>query len=175
MGCHAFGKDHWAFWRMADRLNAMTVGIQHESAVIVGVIVGPQPRRTVIAPASGERRRVKGVQRPSTRSAEAEMRAWNWSFDLGFVGDRKFNTKLTRCRTIVGAAALAEVNDAYKPERAQRSIIETTTTVDVSDTDRDMIQHRMFPLGWLPQNLLEAPPTLPLPKVTTDQLWFRSL
>jgi hypothetical protein len=38
-----------------------------------------------------------------------------------------------------------------------------------------MIQHRMFPLGWLPQNLLEAPPTLPLPKVTTDQLWFRSL
>ena len=72
-------------------------------------------------------------------------------------------------------AHLAEVDDAYKPERAQRSIIETTTTVDVSDTHRDMIQHRMFPLGWLPQNSLEAPPTLPLPKVTTDQLWFRSL
>ena len=85
--------DYWAFRRMADCLNAMTVGVQHESAVIVGVIVAPQPRRTIVAPASGERRRVKRIYRLSTGSAEAEMRARNWGFDLGFVGDRKFDTE----------------------------------------------------------------------------------
>jgi hypothetical protein len=48
---------------MADCLNAMTVRVQHESAVIVGVIFGPQPWRTIVAPTSGTRRFVKGVNR----------------------------------------------------------------------------------------------------------------
>jgi hypothetical protein len=64
---------------VADGLNAMTVWVQHESAVIVGVILGPQPRRTVVAPASSEGRRVKGVYRFAAGSAEAEMRQ-----ELGF-------------------------------------------------------------------------------------------
>jgi len=66
---------------------------------------------------------------PGAWSAEAEMRAGNWGFDLGFVGDRKFDTKGARRSTIIGAAALSEVDNAYKPERAQSGVIETTTTV----------------------------------------------
>ena len=97
---------------MADCLNAMTVGIQHESAVIVGVIFGPQPWRTIVTPTSGERRFVKGVYRATIGSAEAEMRAGNWGFDLGFIGDRKFDTERARRSTIIGAAALAEVDNA---------------------------------------------------------------
>jgi hypothetical protein len=124
--------DYWTFRRMADCLNAMTVGVQHESAVIVGVIVGPQPRRTIVAPATGERRRVKRIYRLTTGSAEAEMRARNWGFDLGFVSDRKFDTERARGSTVIGAAATAEVDNAHKPERAQSRIIETTTTVDIS-------------------------------------------
>ena len=76
---------------MADGLNAMTVGVQHKSAVVVGVILGPQPRRTIVAPASSERRRVKGIYRFAAGSAEAEMRARNWCFDPGFPGDRKLD------------------------------------------------------------------------------------
>ena len=134
---------------MADCLNAMTVGVQHESAVIVVVILGPQPRRTIVAPATSERRRVKGVYCLASGSAEAEMRARNWGFDFGFAGDRKFDTERARCSTIIGAAAIAEVDGAYKPERAQSRVVETTTTVDVGDAHRHMIQHRMFPLGEL--------------------------
>jgi hypothetical protein len=64
---------------MADCLNAMTIGVQHESTVVVGVIVGPQPRRAIVATAGGERRRVKGVYRLAIGGAEAEMRQ-----ELGF-------------------------------------------------------------------------------------------
>jgi hypothetical protein len=46
---------------MAHCLNAMTVGVQHECAVIVGVILGPQPRGAIAVSASGKRRRIKGV------------------------------------------------------------------------------------------------------------------
>jgi hypothetical protein len=112
------GKYDWPLRRMADCLNAVTVGIQHESAVIVGVIFGPRPWRTIVTPASGERRFVKGVHRLTIGSAEAEMRAGNWGFDLGFIGDRKFDTKRARRSTIIGAATLAEVDNAYKSERA---------------------------------------------------------
>jgi hypothetical protein len=40
-----------------------------------------QPGRTIVAPAGGQRCRVKGVYRPATGSTKAEMRARNWSFD----------------------------------------------------------------------------------------------
>ena len=129
---------------MAHCLNAMTVGVQHERAVIVGVILGSQPRDAIIAPASGKRRRIKGVYRRATGSAEAEMGTRNRGFDHGFVGDRKFDAERARCSTIIGATALTEVDDAYKAERAQSRIIEATTTLDVGDAHRHMIQHRMY-------------------------------
>jgi hypothetical protein len=34
-------------WGVAYRLDAMTVGIEHECAIVVGVISGPKPRRTI--------------------------------------------------------------------------------------------------------------------------------
>ena len=46
------GKYDWPLRRMADRLNAMTVGVQHESAIIVSVILRPHPRRPIVAPAT---------------------------------------------------------------------------------------------------------------------------
>ena len=57
------------------------------------------------------------------------MRARNWGFDVGFVGDREFDTERAWRSTIIGAAALAEIDNAHKPERAQSGIIETTTSV----------------------------------------------
>src|SRR6516162_10102312 len=87
------GKYDWPLRRVADCLDAMTVGIQHERAVIVGVIFGPQPWRTIVTPTSGERRFVKSVYRATIGSAEAKMRAGNWGFDLGFIGDRKFDAE----------------------------------------------------------------------------------
>jgi hypothetical protein len=41
--------DGWAGRRMADRLDAMSIGIQHKRAVVIGVIVQPESRRTIVA------------------------------------------------------------------------------------------------------------------------------
>jgi hypothetical protein len=45
-------KYDWPLRRMTDRLNAVTVGVQHESAVIVSVILRPHPRRPIVVPAT---------------------------------------------------------------------------------------------------------------------------
>src|SRR5262249_20637782 len=110
-------------------------------------ILWPQRRRTTVAPATGKRRRIKSVYRRAIGSAKTQMRARNWSFDFGFLGDRKFDTERTRCSTIVRASVLAEVNDADKPERAQSCVIETAATVEISDAHRHMIQHGLFLSG----------------------------
>src|SRR6516164_8517569 len=44
------GNDSRACRRMTNRLDAMTVGIQHEGAVIVGVILRSKSGRAVVAP-----------------------------------------------------------------------------------------------------------------------------
>jgi hypothetical protein len=126
---------------MADGLNAMTVRVQHKSAVIVGVILGSQPRRTIVSPASSERRRVKGVYCLAAGSAEAEMRARYWGFDPSFSRDCKLDPERARCITVIGAAIVAEVDDTHNSERAQSRVIEATTALDVGDAHRYMIQH----------------------------------
>jgi hypothetical protein len=48
------GEDRRALRRMTDWLDAMTVGIQHEGAVIVSVIMRPKPRHAIVWPAGGQ-------------------------------------------------------------------------------------------------------------------------
>jgi hypothetical protein len=128
---------------MTDCLDAMTVWIQDESAVIISVILGPKTGRAIVLPAAGERRPVKGVDRRPIGGAEAEMRAGDRRPHLAFAGDGELNTERARCCAIVGAAARAEIYNAYQPERTQRRVIKTATAVDVTDTHRNMIEHRI--------------------------------
>ena len=54
------------------------------------------------------------------------------------VGFRR-SQRRPRRSTIIRAAALAEVDNACKPERAQSGVIETTTALDISDAHGYMI------------------------------------
>jgi hypothetical protein len=58
--------------------------------------------------------------------------------------DIKFDTRRPRCGTIVGTAALAEINDADESERTQYCVVETATAAYVGDTQRDMFQHSVL-------------------------------
>ena len=61
-GIPAFGSDGYAHAsRVADRLDVVAVGIEHEGAVVVGVVVGPEARCAVVAAADGERGGMKPV------------------------------------------------------------------------------------------------------------------
>ena len=46
---------------MADRLDAMTVEIQHEGTVIVGMILWPESWRAIVAPSTLKRGDVKQI------------------------------------------------------------------------------------------------------------------
>jgi hypothetical protein len=112
---------HWALRRMADRLDAMAVRIQHEGAVIIGVVVRPKPRRAIVAPAGGERRSVKGENRRSVGRSEAEMGAADRRPHLSFASDGEFYAKRAGYRTVVGAAAVPEVDDTHEPKGTLRA------------------------------------------------------
>ena len=119
---------------MANCLDAMAIGILHEGAIVVGMIVCPKPGGAIIPPAGGERSPVKGVYRRAVGSAETQMRAWDRCSQSSLAGDGKFDAKGTGCRTIIGAAAFAEIDDADQPQRTQCHVVETAATIDVADT-----------------------------------------
>src|SRR5215510_12858128 len=121
--------------RVTDRLDAMAVRVQHEGAVVIGVIVRPKPGLAVVAPPMRKRHRVKSVDRGAVGSAKADMRAGNGGPHLGFAGDREFDTGRSGRATIIGTAALAKINDTHEPKRTQHSVIKAPTAVDVGDPE----------------------------------------
>ena len=101
------GNDLRALGRMAYCLDAMAVGIQHEGAVIMRVIIWPQPWFAIVSPTIGKRRQVEGVDRCAVWSSEAKMRAGNGRPDRGFARDGEFDAERARRRVVVGSAVVA--------------------------------------------------------------------
>jgi hypothetical protein len=134
------GNDLRALGRMAYCLDAMAVGIQHEGAVIMRVIIWPQPWFAIVSPTIGKRRQVEGVDRCAVWSSEAKMRAGNGRPDRGFARDGEFDAERARRRAVVGPAVVAKIDDAQEPERAQGRVVKTATAVNVADTYRDVIE-----------------------------------
>ena len=50
---------------MADGLDVVTVRVEHEGAVVVRVVVRPQPRRAIVLAAGRERRVIERIDRRS--------------------------------------------------------------------------------------------------------------
>jgi hypothetical protein len=47
------------------------------------------------------------------------------------VGDGELDAERSRRRTVIGAAAVAEIDDAHEPERTQRCVIEMPAALDI--------------------------------------------
>jgi hypothetical protein len=105
------------------------------------VIVRPQPRQAIVAPARGKRRRVKCVDRRPIGGTEAEMGTGNRPPYIDFARDRKFDAEGTRRCPVVRSAIGSEIGDAYDAKGTQGRIVETATAVDVGNAKRRMIQH----------------------------------
>lgn len=84
---------------MADRLDAMTVGIHHEGAVIVSVIMRSERRRAIVVTSGGKSCDMKGVDGRSVGSAKTQMHTGSGRPHIGFVGDGKLYPERARCRT----------------------------------------------------------------------------
>ena len=96
---------------MANRLYSMTIGIPNEGTVVVGVILGPKPRRAIIPPAGENCCCVEVSHGPAAGRTEADMGARNGRSHLGLARDRKLNPEGPRCGAVIGAAAAAEIDD----------------------------------------------------------------
>src|SRR5262245_56416184 len=108
---------------MANRLDAVTIGIEHKGPVIVGMVLRPKSRPAVIAPARRKRRCVKRIDRCAARRAKTEMRAGDRGHHAGFARDGEFDTERAWCCSVVRATSVAKVDDAHEPKRAQGQIV----------------------------------------------------
>ena len=120
---------------MTHRFDSMTIWIEYEGAVVVGVILWPEPRRAIIPSAGLKRRDVEVSHGPSARRTETDMGAWRRRPDLGLARDRKFDPEGPRGGAVVGPAAGAEIDDADQSERPKRCVIESSAAIDVAYTE----------------------------------------
>src|SRR5206468_10368882 len=63
--------------RMTHRLDVVTVRIEHERAVVVGMVVHPQPRSAVVAASCGDRRAVKRIDLCARIGAKGDVQGWH--------------------------------------------------------------------------------------------------
>jgi hypothetical protein len=128
---------------MAHRLDAVTIGIEHECAIIVGVVLGSKSRCAIIPATGAKCGGVEILHRAATWGPEADMGSWHGRFHIRFAGDRKFNPGRSRRSAVIGAAG--KIDDANQPQRAKRSVKEPATAIDVAYTERYMVKHNTKP------------------------------
>jgi hypothetical protein len=102
---------------VTNSLDAVTVGVEHECGIVIGVILRSKPRRTVVPPAGEKRSFMEFLHRRAAGCAEADMGAWDWSSHIAFACDRKFDPEGPRCSAVVRATG-AEINDTDQSERS---------------------------------------------------------
>ena len=67
---------------MANSLDIVAVGIEHEGAVIIGVIFRPEPWRAVIGGAGKQRGRMEGIDRFPAGRGESDVHWPAWLIGL---------------------------------------------------------------------------------------------
>src|SRR5262245_27005863 len=123
------------FGQVADRFDVVAVGIAHERAVVVRVVLGPHPRLVQHFGPGGHR----GVEEGAHRGPIGRLE--------GDVGLAEALAGLAGADPEIGLAAhaeadgLAEVHDAGAAEGCQHRVVEHGTGTDVGTLDGDVVQH----------------------------------
>src|SRR4030088_2668950 len=118
----------------------MSIRIDQEGPVIVRCILGPIPRRTIVAPAMGEADRVKASDRLRIGSAKAHMKPAARSDRPRLVVRRVHYEELGR-----RGAVADEIGSLEAPCRAdgcQQRVVEGTRARQIRNTNGKMIYER---------------------------------
>jgi hypothetical protein len=123
-----------------DRFDVVSVGVEHERPVVTVGILGPQTRRSVVAPPGLERGCVEGIDllTPVRRKSNMDRCA---SPVCG--GDREVVCLFEAERNLLGA--VSPRSDLGKPERSKRVTIEITTAGKIAYANADMVDHYTAP------------------------------
>src|SRR5215510_3703396 len=126
---------------VADRLDVVAVGIEHESAVVVGVIVRPQPRRAVVLATGGERRAMEGVDRGAVLGGDGDVED---ASQTSFAADPEIGLAVgpeARRRRLALGMLAADLHDQAVAERRQCFQIERLRALVVGDGKADVVDH----------------------------------
>src|SRR5512133_521173 len=118
---------------MEDGLDVVAVGVVYERSVVVLVVVGPQPGRTVVLAASCGRSLVERVHGRTVRALERDVDGVRLALP-----DREHGLALGAESTTGPALEL------HQPiaERLQRLLVELLTPLIVTDRDDEVVEHR---------------------------------
>jgi len=120
---------------VADGLDVVTVGVEHERAVVLRVILGTDAGRAVVLAAGGDRRLVERADLGATLRTKRDVHA----IDLALAG--------SPIDPEIGLAAdpvpgeLLERHDQAVPQRCERPLVEGLAAREVGDLDPDVIDH----------------------------------
>src|SRR6516225_272735 len=119
------------------RLDAVPIGVHHESRVVVGAVVRSQTGRAVITPAEAQRGLVELVHATARRRRKTDVQA------RFFVGRTRTlrGADPERGPTLPVAEGPLDLDEARVAERLEHCVIEAFRGGDVADTDRDMVDH----------------------------------
>jgi hypothetical protein len=124
---------------VAHGFDAVSVGIEHERGVVAGMILGPQPCRAIVHPASRERGGMERAHSGSMGRSEADMGAARGLDRARLRRDCELDAVRMRNGAVIGPPAF-EVEQTHQPQWTQRGIVEGAAAFQVGDTEGDMIE-----------------------------------
>src|SRR5215204_5593512 len=106
----------------------------NKDPVIVGVVLGPQPRSAVVTSAGAQRRLVERVDLPTSIGTERNMDSRRVRFALG-------NPEVRLPRLSETGHRGVKLERQFVPEGSQGSSVESPTCLEAADDDSGVVDH----------------------------------
>src|SRR5215468_11770212 len=133
---------------MTDGFNVVAVGVKHEGAVVVGVIMRAQARRAIVASAGRERRLVERINRCAIVGLDRDM---HWLVEGAFAADPEIRLAVgaKACGVIAGPSFLHHFHDKAVAERRQGLGVESLGARIIGNRKADVVDHQSLPQSWI--------------------------
>src|SRR5262245_11790825 len=123
---------------MTDRLNIVTIKIQHEGPIVVRMVLGAQPWRPIVTTNRGQGRVVKGIDQGAAAHLKRNM---TWRFIRGALANPeiRFLRFAKPCHVSVPRHRSREFHEERVPQRSQRPGVKLLTFAEVTYYDTRMV------------------------------------
>src|SRR5215216_3628608 len=129
---------------MTHRLDIVSVGIEHEGAVVILVIMRPQPRRAIVLAAGPEPCRVELIDEVACLGQKSDMDVAAEALTRADPEIRPLILPESEIRLAVRLFCRDVVNQ-HDAERRQRLLVELARSLEIADGKPHVIQHDALP------------------------------
>src|SRR5262249_33644641 len=125
---------------MTDRLDPVTVGIDHKRGEVIRMVLGPHARLAIVSATRKKGGRVKRLNRCAIGRPEAQVHATRRQRIARLDRDGELDAE-GACHCAIVRAALLKVDDANDPKWPQYCVIEPAAPLQVSYAERNVVDH----------------------------------